>query len=115
MLFVKDTVNAFVAIAASEKTIGEEVNIATQQEISILDLAQKLIDTILPSAKIISDDIRLRPEKSEVERLLGSAEKIKSLTTWLPKYTLDEGLKETIEWFRNDDNRKNYKADIYNV
>ena len=115
LLFVKDTVNAFVAIAASEKTIGEEVNIATQQEISILDLAQKLIDTILPSAKIISDDIRLRPEKSEVERLLGSAEKIKSLTTWLPKYTLDEGLKETIEWFRNDDNRKNYKADIYNV
>ena len=115
LLFVKDTANGFVEIAKSEKTIGEEINIATQQEISIKDLAQFLIDTINPSAKIISDDVRLRPEKSEVERLLGSAEKIKSLTNWQPKHTLQEGLKQTIEWFSKPENLNKYKADIYNV
>jgi NAD dependent epimerase/dehydratase len=115
LLFVKDTVNGFVEIAKSSKTIGEEVNIATQQEISVQNLAQTIIDIINPNAKIVSDDIRLRPEKSEVERLLGSAEKIKSLTNWQPNYNLTEGLKQTIEWFKNPENSKNYKADIYNV
>jgi len=115
LLFVKDTVNGFLEIAKSTKTIGEEINIATQQEISILDLSQKLIDSINPVAKIISDDIRLRPEKSEVERLLGSSEKIMSLTNWKPQFDLNEGLKQTIEWFSKTENIKNYKADIYNV
>jgi NAD dependent epimerase/dehydratase len=115
LLFVKDTVNGFVEIAKSEKTIGHEINIATQQEISIQDLAQTIIDIIEPSAKIISDDVRLRPEKSEVERLLGSAEKIKSLTSWKPNYNLNEGLKLTIDWFKNPENLKQYKADVYNV
>ncbi len=115
LLFVKDTVNAFVAIANTAATIGQEVNIATQQEISIQDLALKLIGAINTDAKIISDDVRMRPEKSEVERLLGSAEKIKSLTNWKPSYTFDEGIAETIAWFKDDNNRKNYKADIYNV
>lgn len=115
LLFVKDTASAFVAIAKSEKTIGEEINIATEQEISIQDLAQTIIDLINPDAKIISDDVRLRPEKSEVERLLGSAAKIKSLTDWKHTIGLNEGLKQTIEWFRNPENLKNYKADIYNV
>lgn len=115
LVFVKDTVNGFVEIAKSSKTIGEEVNIATQQEISILDLAQHLIDTILPNAKIISDDIRLRPEKSEVERLLGSAEKIKSLTSWQQHYDLKQGLAETIDWFSKPENIKSYKTEIYNV
>lgn len=115
LLFVKDTANAFVEIAKSKKTIGEEINIATEQEISIQDLAQTIIDIINPKAKIISDDIRLRPEKSEVERLLGSSAKIKSLTNWKQTVDLNEGLKQTIEWFRNPENLKNYKADIYNV
>jgi len=115
LLFVKDTAAGFTAIAKSDKTIGQEVNIATQQEISIQDLAQTLINAINPNAKIVSDDIRLRPEKSEVERLLGSAEKIKSLTDWQPKYTFEEGLKQTIEWFSKSENLKNYKSDIYNV
>jgi NAD dependent epimerase/dehydratase len=115
LLYVKDTVNGFMEIVKSNKTIGQEINIATQQEISIRDLAQTIINTINPKAKIISDDIRLRPENSEVERLLGSAEKIKSLTNWQPKYNLTDGLKQTIEWFTNPDNIKNYKADIYNV
>ncbi len=115
LLFVKDTANGFVEIAKSEKTIGHEINIATQQEISIQDLAQNLINIINPNAKIISDDVRLRPEKSEVERLLGAADKIKSLTNWQPKYSLEEGLKQTIEWFGKPENLSRYKADIYNV
>jgi NAD dependent epimerase/dehydratase len=115
LLFVRDTVEGFLEIARSEKTIGKEINIATQQEISIQDLAKTLIDIINPKAKIISDDVRLRPEKSEVERLLGSAEKIKTLTNWKPKYSLNSGLIETVEWFRNPENLKQYKTDIYNV
>lgn len=115
LLFVQDTANGFIEIAKSDKTIGQEINIATQQEISIQNLAQLLIDTINPTAKIISDDIRLRPEKSEVERLLGSADKIKSLTNWQPKYSLQEGLKQTIEWFSIPENLKQYKTHLYNV
>ena len=115
LLFVKDTVKGFVEIANSSQTIGQEINIATQQEISIKDLAQNIINIINPNAKIISDDVRLRPEKSEVERLLGSAEKIKSLTKWEPSFNLEQGLQQTIEWFRNPINLKQYKTDIYNV
>ena len=115
LLYVKDTVKAFVKIAKSEKTIGQEINIATQQEISIGELAQNLINIINPKATIVSDDIRLRPEKSEVERLLGSAEKIKSLTSWKPVFNLNSGLQETIKWFSDKENLKQYKADIYNV
>ena len=115
LLFVKDTVKGFVEIASSSQTIGQEINIATQQEISIQDLAQSIINIINPNTKIISDDVRLRPEKSEVERLLGSAEKIKSLTKWEPTFTLSQGLQETIEWFKNPINLKQYKTDIYNV
>lgn len=115
LLFVKDTVKGFVEIANSSQTIGQEINIATQQEISIKDLAQNIINIINPNAKIISEDVRLRPEKSEVERLLGSAEKIKSLTKWEPSFNLEQGLQHTIEWFRNPINLKQYKTDIYNV
>jgi NAD dependent epimerase/dehydratase len=115
LLYVKDTANGFVEIAKSEKTIGQEVNIATGGEISIGDLAQTIINIINPEAKIVSDDIRLRPEKSEVERLLGEAKKIKELTAWKPSTDLSTGLKQTIEWFRDPENSKNYKADIYNV
>ena len=111
--FVKDTAAGFIAIAESDKTIGEEINIATQQEISIGDLAQEIIRQINPSAKIICDEQRLRPEKSEVNRLLGANEKIKRLTNWTPKYTFEEGIKETIAWLR--ENLDKYKTDIYNV
>jgi len=113
--YVKDTVAGFIAIAEAQNTIGEEINIASQQEISIGKLAQTIIDEINPSARIISDDVRLRPEKSEVERLLGSNQKIRQLTGWNPKYTLKEGLKETIAWFKNKENMRNYKWNLYNV
>lgn len=111
--YVKDTARGFIEILKSEKTIGEEINIATQKEISIGELAQELINQINPKAKIICDEQRLRPEKSEVERLLGCNEKIKSLTNWTPKYTFEEGLAETIEFLKN--NLDKYKVDIYNV
>ena len=115
LTFVKDTVEGFVAIAKSDKTIGEEINIATQSEISIGDLANKLISIINPEAKIFEEEKRLRPKNSEVERLLGSNEKIKKLTNWEQRYSLDEGLKTTIEWFKNSNNLKSYKTEIYNV
>lgn len=111
--FVKDTANGFIEIAKSNKTVGEEINIATQQEISIGQLAEELIRQINPNAKIICDEQRLRPEKSEVNRLLGSNEKIKRLTDWKPNYTFEQGLAETIEFFRN--NIAKYKSDIYNI
>jgi NAD dependent epimerase/dehydratase len=115
LLFVKDTANGFVEIAKSEKTNGQEINIATQDEISILDLAEKLISLINPKAQIVSDDVRLRPDKSEVERLLGSNQKIKELTDWTPNFTLEQGLLQTIEWFSDKNNLSRYKSDIYNV
>ena len=111
--YVKDTVAGFIAIAESEKTIGEEINIATQKEISIGDLAQEIISQINPQARIICDEKRLRPQNSEVNRLLGSNEKIKALTGWQQKYTFEQGISETIEWIR--ENMDVYKTDIYNV
>jgi NAD dependent epimerase/dehydratase len=115
LLFVKDTANGFVEIAKSDNTNGHEINIATQSEISIMDLAQTLINLINPKAEIISDEIRLRPEKSEVERLLGSNQKIMELTNWKPNFTLEQGLEQTIEWFSEKNNLNKYKSDIYNV
>lgn len=111
--YVKDTANGFYQIYRSDKTVGQEINIATQQEISIGALAQELIRQINPKAVIHCDEQRLRPEKSEVERLLGSSEKIRSLTEWVPQYTFEQGLAETIAFFK--DNLDRYKVDIYNV
>jgi NAD dependent epimerase/dehydratase len=113
--YVKDTVAGFVAIAKTEAAIGEEINIASQQEISIGQLAREIIDQINPQAAIVSDDVRIRPEKSEVERLLGSNRKIYDLTGWQPKYSLQQGIRETIDWFRSEKNLNFYKSDIYNV
>ncbi|MDI3544636.1 MAG: hypothetical protein PWQ43_56 [Rikenellaceae bacterium] len=114
-VYVKDTVNGFIEIAKSQKTIGEEINIATQSEISIGDLAHTIINIINPQAKIICDKQRIRPEKSEVKRLCGSNEKLKKLTNWQQMYSLKDGLKETIDWFSNKENLKGYKVNIYNV
>ncbi|WP_455089376.1 NAD-dependent 4,6-dehydratase LegB [Peptoanaerobacter stomatis] len=111
--YVKDTVNGFISISKAENTIGEEINIATQNEISIGTLANELIRQINPNVKIVCDEQRLRPQKSEVNRLLGSNEKIKNLTDWTPKYTFEQGLSETIEFFKNNLNK--YKTDIYNI
>ena len=111
--YVKDTANGFIAMYESDKTIGQEINIATQKEISIGQLAEELIRQINPNAKIICDEDRLRPEKSEVNRLLGSNQKILQLTDWKPQYTFEQGLAETIEFLRG--NLDKYKVDIYNI
>ena len=111
--YVKDTTAGFIAIAESDRTIGEEINIATQQEISIGDLASEIISQINPKARIICDEQRLRPEKSEVNRLLGSNTKIRELTDWKQQYTFEKGIAETIAWIR--ENINTYKVDIYNV
>jgi len=111
--YVKDTTAGFIAIAESDQTIGEEINIATQKEISIGELAGEIINQINPKARIVCDEERIRPEKSEVNRLLGSNEKIKKLTDWKPQYTFEQGIAETIEWIGNHLNF--YKCDIYNV
>jgi len=111
--FVKDVVSAFIAIAESENTIGEEINIASGTEISIGQVAQTLIKMINPKAVVVSDDQRVRPEKSEVERLLGCNKKLISLTDWKPEYSFERGLTETIDWVR--DNLSSFKSSIYNV
>ena len=111
--YVKNTVNGFYEILKSKKTVGQEINIATQKEISIKELAEELIRQINPNAKIICEQERLRPVNSEVERLLGSNQKIMELTDWRPKYTFEEGIAETIQFLRN--NLERYKTDIYNI
>ena len=110
---MKVTVAGFIAIAESDKTIGEEINIATQKEISIGELATEIIRQINPNAHIVCEKQRLRPEKSEVNRLLGNNEKIRNLTEWEPNYSLQQGIEETICWMRRYLNR--YKIDIYNI
>lgn len=111
--YVKDTVNGFYEIFKSCRTIGEEINIATQRETAIGDLANELIRQINPSARIVCEETRVRPAKSEVNRLLGCNEKIRRLTNWNPQYTLERGLEETIAFLRAHLDR--YKVDIYNL
>ncbi len=115
LLFVKDTVKGFVAIAKSDNLIGHDCNIATNSEVSVGALAQKIIDLINPKAIIITDEIRLRPEKSEVFRLFGDNTKILKHTNWQPLFSLEEGIKDTISWFSIKENLNLYKAGIYNV
>lgn len=111
--YVKDTVNGFIEIEKSGKTIGEEINIASQTEISIGELAAELIRQINPQASIICEQERMRPQKSEVNRLLGSNIKLKELTDWNQEYSLSFGLKKTIDWMEK--NQDKYKTGIYNL
>ncbi len=111
--FVKDTVNGFIKMAASPKSIGETINIGSSIEISIEDLAKKIAALIGKEIRIRTDNIRLRPEKSEVNRLFASHEKAKKLIDWQPAYSLEQGLKETIEFYKK--NSKKYYIDQYGV
>ncbi|WP_396148830.1 NAD-dependent 4,6-dehydratase LegB [Flavobacterium sp.] len=115
LLFVEDTVRAFEAIANCEELIGHEVNIATNSEISIQEVANILIQNINPKAKIITDQNRIRPEKSEVFRLYGDNTKLKNFTNWESKTDFTQAILKTIEWFSNKDNLSKYKSDIYNL
>ena len=109
--YVKDTARGFMAIADCDAAIGQELNIATGVEHSIGDLANELIAQINPQAKIVCEAERLRPEKSEVNRLLGDATKLRALTGWAPQYTFAQGLAETIEFLRG--NLDQYKVGQY--
>lgn len=111
--YVKDTVSGFIKIAESEATIGTVTNIGSGREISIADLAMKIAEIMDIDISIICENERLRPEKSEVERLCADNSKARRITGWEPMYTLDEGLRETIEWLKA--NIKNYKPGIFNV
>ncbi|PUZ21241.1 NAD dependent epimerase/dehydratase, LLPSF_EDH_00030 family [Chitinophaga costaii] len=115
LVYVKDTVRGFSSIACADSLIGQDCNIATQSEISVGELAENLIQLINPAASVEQDGDRLRPGKSEVFRLYGSNEKISQHTSWEQQYSLGQGLRETIEWFKVTENLKAYKADIYNI
>jgi NAD dependent epimerase/dehydratase len=113
--YVADTVNGFIALAEADNAVGEEVNIATGVEHTVGDVANYLVAQINPSAKLVVQADRLRPEKSEVFRLIGDATKIKTLTAWTPSFDLYAGLRETIDWFKVPQNFAKYKAWTYNV
>lgn len=113
LLYVKDTVAGFLHAGSMAELVGQEVNLCTGSEISIGDLANRLISMVGSSARIVCDSSRLRPAKSEVNRLLGTSDKIHRLTGWEPKVDLDTGLRLCIDWFKR--NAHLYKAGIYNV
>lgn len=113
--FVADTAAGFIALAKSSDTIGKEINIATGREVSMAYTLQTIANLMGVDVKWVTDPQRLRPSGSEVFRLLGDNSLITSLTGWHPQYTLEEGLKKTIEWFTDPKNLNNYKSGIYNV
>ncbi|MCW6038517.1 NAD-dependent 4,6-dehydratase LegB [Spirulina subsalsa FACHB-351] len=117
--YVKDTVRGFIAIAESEKSIGEVINIGSNFEISIGDTVQLIGEAMGVEIEIETDEVRLRPEKSEVNRLWADNTKAKQLVGWEPLYGGREGFKrglaETAEWFMNPANLAGYKSDRYNI
>jgi len=113
LTFVKDTVEGFMAIAESDKSTGEVINIGKNSEISIKNLAKLIAELIKVKIEIALENARVRPEKSEVERLRTDTKKAKELLGWSSKYSLEAGLKETIAWFKKNLNL--YKSKIYNV
>ena len=115
LTFVSDTSRGFVALAECDAAVGRDVNMGVGSEVSIGDLAQTLLQLTGSNARIVTDDVRLRPERSEVERLLSDNSLLGELTGWAPEIDLGEGLRRTVEWFRDPANRAGYKSGIYNV
>jgi len=115
LTYVKDTIEGFIAAAESVKSIGEVINIGSNFEISVRDLVKLVARIVNVEIEIENERERERPKKSEVERLLADNKKAKELLKWAPKYTLEEGLKETVEWFGDEKNLRLYKPNIYNV
>jgi len=110
--YVKDVVEGFIKVAESPKSVGEVINIGSNFEVSIGDLANKIISLIGKNAEIITDPVRVRPQDSEVGRLWCDNTKAKRLLGWEPKTSLDEGIKKTIDWISNNINL--YKPELYN-
>ena len=117
--FVHDTVAGFIAVLNSDQGLGEVVNLGSNFEISIGDTAELIAEVMNTQIEILTDEVRLRPENSEVERLWADNAKAKQLFGWQPSYGGREGFKrglaETAEWFAQADNLRGYKADIYNL
>lgn len=113
--YVKDTCLGFIKIAESENTNGEVINIGSNREISIgntLNLIKKIMGS---DVEFITEEQRIRPEKSEVFRLWCDNTKIMKFTGFTPKYSIEDGLRETVSWFTKAENLKKYKTNIYNV
>lgn len=113
--FVADTCQGFIDLARSEKAIGQTLNLSSGVEISVGDLFYLIREIMGKDAEIIHDDIRLRPEGSEVFRLLGDHKKATELAGYKPRVSLREGLSQTVNWFTDPANLSRYKTDIYNV
>ena len=113
--YVKDTCSGFVALAKCDKTNGEEINIGSNYEISMKDTLNLIKEIMSSDVEFVTDEQRLRPKNSEVNRLWCDNTKIKELTGFSPEYDIRRGLEETVKWFSNPENLKKYKADIYNV
>lgn len=111
--FITDTIEGFIKIAEMQKSIGEVINIGSNFEISIGDLAEKILTLLNSNAKIEVEERRIRPKSSEVERLYADISKAKDLLNWKPTIGLDEGLNRTISWI--SENIEIYKADIYTI
>ena len=113
LTFVDDTVRGFLAVAECDRALGEVVNVGTGSAVSIGALAQKLVDMVNPRARVVSVEERVRPDKSEVMRLVCANAKARELTGWQPRVSLDEGLRRTVEFVRA--NLDLYRVDLYTV
>ena len=113
MNYVDDTVDGFLAVGTHPAAIGQVINVGSGREISIGDLALVIVGLMGSSAEVVEDNQRIRPANSEVERLLCGNAKAKDLLGWMPTVDLEEGLRRSIDWFRQHLDR--YKADLYNI
>lgn len=117
--YVQDTVGGFIAAMTAQNGLGEVVNFGSNFEISVGDTARLIAEVMGAEIEIVTDEARLRPEKSEVERLWAANAKAKELFGWQPEYAGREGfkrgLKETADWFSQSQNLRSYKTDIYNL
>ena len=113
LTYVKDTIAGFLKIAESDRAVGEVINIGTGTGVTIKELSEKIIGLVGKDVRIVRDEQRIRPEKSEVMELICDRRKAKELIGWEPRYTLEEGLREAVRWLQG--NLDLYKAGIYNV
>ncbi len=113
--YVKDTARGFLALAQCDETIGKEINIASNTEISMADILNMIKEIMQSDVRFITDEQRLRRENSEVFRLCDDNTLIRELTSWQPEYTFYQGIEETIEWVKNPENLIKYKTGIYNL